>query len=195
MESPVTEGMTEVMSVGSFDWDRGTVASTDAIEVERNTLYHFVFWLNGGENDRNDETCQLKVIFAAERDIFTCREAEQCLTYPLNRGYIKPVKKYKGWELYDISFMTEDTPFIFLQFCADRAPMAVMRAEAPEAYAGMEDVLDEFEGIRPQRHNIFFEDGWPQGRKWYSTAALRNKESLNTHLSSFFNEEKGTGTF
>ncbi len=48
METPVTE----VMSVGSFDWDRGTVASTDAIEVERNTLYHFVFWLNGGDAEQ-----------------------------------------------------------------------------------------------------------------------------------------------
>jgi hypothetical protein len=91
----------------------------------------------------------------------------------LNRNNIKPLKKYKGWEYYSIPFRTDGLGFIKLRFVADRAPLAILAAEAPDAYEGMKDVPDPFEGKRPQRHNIFFEDGWPNDT-WYSTEALKN---------------------
>jgi len=52
--------------------------------------------------------------------------------------------------------------------------MAVQPAKAPEEYADLEDVVDEFEELRPQRHNIVFEDGWP-ATGWYSTRELRKQ--------------------
>lgn len=60
-----------------------------------------------------------------------------------------------------------------------------MRAKEKEAYAGLEEVLDEFEGIRPQRHNIVWGDGWPTNN-WYSTKALRDKQN-NSMSQAFHN--------
>lgn len=187
INSPFDGKLTEIMSVGSWEWDRRTVASTDIITLTPDTTYYFVFWLNGGENDRSDETCQLKVIFPAERYVLSAKDEESALIYPLNRGYIKPVKKYKGWELYSIPFETGKSGLVCLQFWADRAPMAVMHAECPEAYDQLEDITDQFEGMRPQRHNIFFEDGWPAGeQKWYSTACLQKRaQGTDTPKSHF----------
>lgn len=144
--------------------------------LEKNTDYSFCFWLNGGENDRGDEVCQLRVVFDGNHD--------DCLIYKLNRGYIKPLKKYKGWELYDITFNTADSDLTQLKFVAQTAYMAVQPAKAPEEYADLEDVVDEFENQRPQRHNIVFEDGWP-ANGWYSTKELRKQREAELNKANF----------
>lgn len=166
---PLAPGMVEVLSVGTFDWNGPTRVAYGPFQLEANTEYHLLFWLNGGENDRGDETCELEIFsLNYNQEKYTNR-----ICCRLNRNNIAPLKKYKGWEYYAIPFRTDSLGYVKLRFVADRAPMAIMAAEAPEAYVDMPDVPDPFEGKRPQRHNIFFPDGWPQD-SWYSTQALKN---------------------
>lgn len=146
------------------------------------TEYSFVFWLNGGENDKSSETCQLEITFLGNN----------CYSniYKLNRNFIKPILHCQGWELYAIQFRTpeakaesssagefapvSDTRFSFI---AGEAPMAVKPAREPDFYKDWKDEPDEFADKRPQRHNIVFGDGWPSihmyGGNRYSTEILR----------------------
>ena len=48
-----------------------------------------------------------------------------------------------------------------LSFIAGNAPMAVKPAKELSAYDDWADEPDEFAAVRPQRHNLVFEDGWP----------------------------------
>ncbi len=140
-----------------------------------------VFWLNGGENDRCDEICQLQILFTDYSVTASSEEFEKGMCYRLNREYIKPLKRYKGWEYYDIPFTTTDARYTQFQFVAYRAPMALMAAEKPDVYESLEEVLDPFDGKRPQRHNIMFEDGWPKD-KWYSTERLAHSEQGDSSI-------------
>ena len=164
--------MVEVLSLGAWDWNAGVSYVTNGFqELEPNTEYHFVFWLNGGENDRSDEICQLQILFTDDNITASNSEFDRGLRFRLNRGYIKPLKKYKGWEYYDIPFTTTQARYTQFQLVASRAPMALMNAEEPDVYKDLQNVIDPYEKQRPQRHNIIFEDGWPTGR-WYSTERL-----------------------
>ncbi|MCM1117943.1 MAG: hypothetical protein NC543_01070 [bacterium] len=163
--------LVEVLSVGTWNWDNPSYVTNGFQELTPNTEYHFVFWLNGGENDRSDETCQLQILFTDDNITASNREFTQGMCFRLNRGYIKPLKKYKGWEYYDIPFTTTQARYTQFQFVADRAPMALMDAVEPDLYRDLQDVTDPYEKRRPQRHNIIFEDGWPVNR-WYSTENL-----------------------
>lgn len=163
--------LVEVLSVGTWDWDYHSYVTNGFQELMPNTEYHFVFWLNGGENDRSNETCQLQILFTDDNITASNREFAQGMCFRLNRGYIKPLKKYKGWEYYDIPFTTTQARYTQFQFVADRAPMALMDAGEPDLYRDLQDVPDPYEKRRPQRHNIIFEDGWPVN-KWYSTENL-----------------------
>lgn len=169
--------MVEILTLGSWNWDAGTSYVTNGFqELEPNTQYHLLFWLNGGENDRSDETCQLQILFTDYNVTASNDEFDRGLRFRLNRGYIKPLKKYCGWEYYDIPFTTTDAKYTQFQFVASRAPMALMEAEEPAVYTNLPDVVDPYETLRPQRHNIVFEDGWPVNQ-WYSTEKLANKKS------------------
>lgn len=167
-------------------WDAPAVSAvSNEMSLIPDTAYRFVFWLNGGENDKSSELCQLLIIFSGNR--------EDCYTYNLNRNYIKPLLHKDGWELYSIPFRTpavasaiqgasEPAPTVAtrLAFVAGNAPMAVKPAKEPDFYADWEDAPDAFASQRPQRHNLVFEDGWPSisqyGGKDYSTEALRAKK-------------------
>lgn len=171
MSNPFEEKMVEVLSVGTWEWIEPSEIASGIMQLEKNTEYHFVFWLNGGENDRSDETCELQVMFSNANQFPTDAENESRLCYRLNRNYIKPLKRKKGWELYDISFTTADIQYVQFRFVACRAPMTVMAAKNPEEYAEWKDEPDIYADRRPQRHNMVFEDGWPTNQ-WYSTKAL-----------------------
>ena len=162
MEGPDGE-LSESFMIGDWGWNWTEIAS-QMLTLEKHTKYEFVFWLNGGENDQNNETCQFAVLFDGDYD--------GRLIYNLNRNYIKPLKKVYGWELYCIPFTTGDNETTQLRFMAMRAYMTVMSAGDPEGYADLADCLDEFEDKRPQRHNVVFNDGWPRDA-WYSTENLR----------------------
>lgn len=167
------------------DWENGhhsSLYTKQLLTLEKNQDYTFIFWLNGGENDRNNEICQFQVIFtdwSAEPNSYadpgsqriSKDEWDNRLTFKLNRSFIKPIKRYKGWELYEIPFRTENKEYTQLRFVAEAAYMTILPAKDKEYYAEWEDVLDPLEEYRPQRHNIFFEDGWPMNN-WYGTKRL-----------------------
>lgn len=180
---PAAPSMVEVLSVGAWDWDRTSHVTNGFQILEPNTEYHLVFWLNGGENDRSDEICQLQILFTDDNVTASVREFEAGSCYRLNRAYIKPLKKYNGWLYYDIPFTTTQARYTQFQFVADRAPMALMQAEEPDIYKDLQDVVDPYEKLRPQRHNIIFEDGWPSDNRWYSTenlARAQDRDASNT---------------
>ena len=175
------------------DWNTSYArAVSKELSLLPDTEYCFVFWLNGGENDKNSEICRLQIAFGSNWD--------DCYTYKLNRNYIKPVLHRDGWELYSIPFRTpvaytsattqsgnnDTAPTVatYLAFVAGNAPMAVKPAKELEAYSDWEDAPDEFASERPQRHNLVFADGWPSisqyGGDKYSTEALRAQKARNT---------------
>lgn len=155
--------LAEAYMIGNWT-NAWTEIVSETLLLPKNTDCSFTFWLNGGENDRNDEVCRLEIIFN--------NNFEQRLNYNLNRNYIPPVKKLNGWELYEIPFRTEDNEYTELRFVAQRAYMTILSAKDVSAYADIPDTVDPFEGERPQRHNIIFSDGFPTN-SWYSTKALQ----------------------
>lgn len=184
----------ESLMFGNWNVAHTEVASK-MYPLSPDTEYGFVFWLNGGENDNNDEVCQLRITFSTQPDC--------CNIYKLNRNFIKPLLHYQGWELYVIAFHTpeagehsetEEMAAIGTQFCfvAGKAPMAVKPAKEPDFYKDWQDMPDEFAASRLQRHNIVFEDGWPSihqyGGNKQSTEALRNRQKFQTQ---FFSHQKG----
>ncbi len=216
-------GLVESLMFG--DWNAQYVcAASKELSLLPDTEYCFVFWLNGGENDKNSEICRLQIAFGGNWD--------DCYTYKLNRNYIKPVLHKDGWELYSIPFRTpvaytsansgfstvssgtattsatpqsdnsDSTPTVatYLAFVAGNAPMALKPAKELEFYAGWEDAPDEFASERPQRHNLVFADGWPSisqyGGDKYSTEALRAKKAHRTaeELSKSNRDQSSAGT-
>ena len=70
---------------------------------------------------------------------------------------------------------------VLLCFEMDKAPTAVIQAEAVESYDDLEDELDKLAAYRPQRHNIVFTDGWPIN-SWYSTEAQIGRASCRERV-------------
>ena len=155
--------LTEAFTIGNWTWN-WTEICTKQLTLAKNTPHMFTFWLNGGENDRNNEVCRFEVVFNNDH--------ENRYTYNLNRNFIQPVKRLNGWELYEIPFTTGDNEYTELRFVAQYAYMTVMTAKDKFEYADIPDTVDEFADERPQRHNIVFQDGWPTNN-WYSTKNLR----------------------
>lgn len=145
------ETLAEVYCIGDWGDSLSQIVTKDLI-LEKYTEYAFSFWLNGGENERLDEICQLHVVFD--------NDYENRLIFKLNRSFIKPVKHYKGWYLYEIHFTTEDNSYTQLRFVAQRAPMAVMFADAPAAYENIPN--EPVPAGRKQRSNLVFENGFPE---------------------------------
>ncbi|MBQ8170774.1 MAG: hypothetical protein IJZ95_02165 [Oscillospiraceae bacterium] len=152
----------EAFMIGDWSWNWTEIISRVMI-LPKNTLNTFTFWLNGGENDNNNEICRFEIIFN--------NDYENRYTYNLNRNFIKPLKKCNGWELYEIPFRTGDNEYTQFKFVAQRAYMTVLNAKDVSEYAELPDTADPYEQYRPQRHNIVFNDGWPNNT-WYSTAKL-----------------------
>ncbi len=157
--------LAESFTIG--DWsNHWTEIVSETLLLPKNTDCSFTFWLNGGENDRNDEVCRFDILFNNNH--------EQRFSYNLNRNYIRPVKKLNGWELYEIPFRTQDNEYTELRFVAQNAYTTILTAKDVSAYAELVDHPDPFEADRPQRHNIVFSDGFPSNN-WYSTKSLREK--------------------
>lgn len=158
------------------DWNYNwTEIISETLLLPQNTDCRFTFWLNGGENDRQDEVCRLDIIFDNDQ--------EQRLSYNLNRNFIRPVKKLNGWELYEIPFRTQDNAYTELKFIAQKAYMTILAAKDASAYAAIPDSPDPFEAERPQRHNLIFSDGFPTN-SWYSTKSLRQAHKMQNEESA-----------
>ena len=52
--------LSESFMLGDWGWNWSEIAS-QTMTLEKHTKYEFVFWLNGGENDQSNETCQFAV--------------------------------------------------------------------------------------------------------------------------------------
>lgn len=161
--------LAEAYMIGDWGYNNWTEIVSETLLLPKNTDCSLTFWLNGGENDRNDEVCRFEIIFN--------NEYEQRYIYNLNRSYIKPLKKLNGWELYEIPFRTLDNEYAQMKFVAQKAYMTVMAAKDVSEYAHLADKPDLFEGERPQRHNLIFADGFPTNN-WYSTEHLMKKHGM-----------------
>lgn len=157
--------LAEAYMIGNWqnDW---TEILSEKLLLPKYADCRFLFWLNGGENDRCDEVCRLSIVFDDDFD--------QRYTFNLNRNFIRPVKKLNGWELYEIPFRTLDNEYTQLRFVAQKAYMTVMAAKDAAAYEHLEDTPDPYESERPQRPNLIFADGFPPNN-WYGTAQLAAK--------------------
>lgn len=175
--------LAEAYTIGDWGYNWTEIVSKTLI-LPKNTTHTLTFWLNGGENDKNDEVCRFVVVYN--------NDCDNCYTYNLNRNFIKPLKKVNGWELYEIPFITGDNEYTQLRFVAMRAYMTILSAKPAEAYADLPDSVDEFESERPQRHNIVFADGWPTNT-WYSTRDLRRKYGNNNAAAG--NVQQPVGNF
>ncbi len=149
----------EALMLGDWQWNWSEIAS-GPLTLQPNTEYVLAFWLNGGENDQYNETCDFRILFT--NDVQQTVDRDRELIYKLNRNYIRPVKKVDGWELYEIPFHTEDKQYTYLKFVAMRAPMAILPAGDAADYIELEDSLHPLAECAKQRPNMVFEDGYPK---------------------------------
>lgn len=133
----VFDEMKEVYSVGSVNSEVAEIATVK--ELEPNTDYSFVFWMSGGESDAYNEICQLQIVYS--NGDFTEDEIDDKSVYRLNREYIKPVKKVKGWKLFCIPFNTEDEKYVQLKFVVANAEALFMKAEVEAEEEAKEDKM------------------------------------------------------
>lgn len=164
----------EIYTLGNWFQNSWSEIRSTLIPLRGDTDYTFVFWLNGGENDRFNETCQLLVIYLSDDQPvkFGNDDWNNRYVFKLSRNRMKYIKTVDGWYLFAIDLPKADKHFVELRFNANNAPMALREAAAPESYADIPDSPDEFAEYRPQRHNIAFPNGWPDDKE-YSTANIR----------------------
>ncbi len=136
------------------DWNYNWSVIRTNLLLEPNVDYNFTFWLNGGENDRYDEVCYLEIF----SDSWDERE-----TFPLKRDLTKPLKYKNGWYLFSIPFTAPENEHVTLRFTAASAITTIAPAEHVEAYSKLES--DVIPPDMKQRHNIVFENGWPEEPK------------------------------
>lgn len=183
--------MSEIYTLGDWNGHWSEIRSR-FITVDPETEYTFVFWLNGGENDRYNEVCRMVAVYTdTPEQHIPDEDWQQNYIYKLNRGGVKYLKTIDGWYLFAIRLPKPDKKYLELRFIAQSAPMALRAAEEPHVYLSLEDKPDEFAPMRPQRHNIFFAEGWPadDGKghgHWYSTGYLRRKAAEDAKKAAEF---------
>lgn len=165
----------EIFTLGNW-WQNYSEICSNVIPLDADTDYTFVFWLNGGENDRTNEICRCLVIYLSDDQPvrFGNDDWNNRYVYNLMRGRTRYIKTVDGWYLFAIDLPRTDKHFLELRFNANMAPMALREAQDPESYADIPDSPDEYACYRPQRHNIVFQNGWPDDRD-YSTAAIKRR--------------------
>ena len=144
------------------DWQGSWSAISSVIPVETGWLepgedYRFCFWLNGGENSKQDETCMLEIFGD---------DWEERLCFPLNRARTRPLLEKNHWLLYGIPFTAPET--------AEELHFRFVAADAVCTVAGIPDMdmaacealtPDPPETGSPQRYNIAFPSGYPAGAR------------------------------
>lgn len=102
--------------LGDWQYSWSTIACD--FNLTAGEEYCFYFWLNGGENDRHDEVCELE-IFGED---WNARQ-----TFSLNRNHTKPQKYLGGWYLFAIPFTAKDD-CVTMRFNAQRAIVSLVPA-------------------------------------------------------------------
>ncbi len=165
----------EVFVLG--DWsDVPSEIISKPMMLEQNSIYHFCFWLKGGENKDGNEVCQLQVMFDGKMD--------QVNRYRLSQNYITPIKEVQGWRLYDISFETNKNSVTQLKFIAQKCSMTIMAAGDPEEYKHLQDtprvsktVVHPEKSIQKKKRNPF--DFGPYTTDQGTFTELHNEQTLN----------------
>ena len=147
--------LVESYCLGNWHWDWTSISSRK-LTLAKNTRHIFSFWLNGGENDRGNETCNLTIKFDDDW--------ENRYIYKLNRNYIKYTRYYKGWYLYEIPFTTLDNEITEIGFESMAAYCMILPARETEYYNNLPH--DEPIADVPQRHNMIFSEGYPRDSHW-----------------------------
>lgn len=142
--------LVEAYCIGSWSAEHTEIA-TKSLTLKKCSEYKFIFWINGGENENLNEVCQLHIIFNNDFDAMR--------VYKLNRDFIKPVKRHKGWLLFEIPFSTDDNEYTQLRFVAEGAVMTIIPAKDKENYLELADYEEPLN--MPQRHNVAFKNGYP----------------------------------
>lgn len=180
MITGIDGNLTEIFTIGGWNYAK-TVIMTEPIATGKNQNCVFTFWLNGGEDDRISEICNLEIVYP---------NVSESYTYKLSRGLIKPVLHCKGWELFEIKFNSGENESVILKFVSENAPMSIMTAADISKYSEYPDEPDVYAEYRPQRHNIVFRDGWPDNKS-YSTMNIKNQleNKSNTESAKSINEK------
>lgn len=162
---------TQIYTLGNWGYNWSEIYKD--FELVKGWEYSFVFWLNGGENDRYNEVCQFRVC--------TDQDANGVI-YKLNRNFYTYKKHINGWYLYEVKFIAESER-VRLKFVSMSAFMSIMPAKDISEYDGIVD--DPIPEGKPQRHNIVFTNGWPED-KWYG-GNQNDLSNTNPESRSFAN--------
>jgi hypothetical protein len=151
-------GLTEAICLGNWKFEWMNIYSPQTA-LRKNTDYVFAFWLNGGETEIEQETCEFRIYL---------NDSENPMIFRLNRDYIKTEKYNKGWYRFMIPFNSGESEneavVAHFEFVAMRAYCAVL-PDKPE-YAGLPDEERPDPRI-PQRHNIAHgASGYPRDKSW-----------------------------
>ena len=141
---------TPTWQIADWMWSWTTLGTT--MELEPESEYIFTFWLNGGENDRSDEVCNLDVWFGGDWD--------NRITFKLNRDYLMPTLVKNGWYLFSVPFKTAQSGTVSLAFNVMGAVTTIAPAKSAMEYSHIEG--DENDPERIMRPNIVFPSGYPE---------------------------------
>lgn len=137
------------------DWNWSWTSLRTVIDLAPDTEYIFTFWLNGGENARCDEVCNLEIWFGDDWD--------GRLMFKLNRDFFMPTLVKNGWYLFSVPFTTPSEGTTTMRFNAMGAVVTIAPAKSAMEYEDIEG--DEDSNGMPQRPNIVFENGYPEEQK------------------------------
>lgn len=135
--------------IGDWWYNWSTIYSD--FHVTPGETYCFHFWLNGGENDKHDEICDLEIFG---------EDWSERQTFSLNRNHTKPVKYLNGWYLFSIVFTAPDE-FITIRFNVQKAVATIVPATVTDLEIARTLPSDPENTDKPQRKNIVFKNGWP----------------------------------
>ena len=146
----------EAWQIGDWSQNWSAIQSTINIEpgwLESDGDYRFCFWLNGGENVAQDETCMLEIFGD---------DWENRPTFRLNREHTKPLIEKNGWLLFAIPFKAPQAEkMLHFRFVAAGAVCTI--AGIPDMdMAACEAIPSDVRSFdHPQRHNLVFPNGYP----------------------------------
>lgn len=154
--------------LGDWGYNWSTISADFQLSAGEEYCLHF--WLNGGENDRHDEVCELEIF----GDDWNARQ-----TFALNRNHTSYVTYRNGWYLFSICFVAKDD-FVTMRFNAQRAVCSLLPASLTDIELAATEPADNIDETKPQRTNIVFRNGWPDEEHKLCSIHFGSKEIIIT---------------